>query len=82
MTWYSYIVIEIHEVGHYFDIGIINTSLPDDLLQYVSDAGREYEHGDTVLLELIEEILISFPAGRRYGMIVRSEDISFFPLDV
>lgn len=69
MLWYSYIVIKIHEVGHDFDIGMINTSLTDNLLEYIADARRKYEHRDTVLLELIKEILISFPARWRHDMI-------------
>lgn len=69
MIGYSYTVIKIHEVGHYFDVWIINASLTDNLLEHIADASRKYEHRDIVLLELIKEFLIAFSVRQKYDMI-------------
>ena len=82
MIWYSYIVIKIHEVGHYFDIWVIYTSLTDNLLQHITNTSRKYEHRNTVLLQLIKEILISFPVRWRWELSVKEQDISPLHLDV
>lgn len=39
-----------------------NSSLVDHFLQNVPDSGREDEHRDAVLVQVVEEKLVTFPA--------------------
>ena len=57
----THIVVKVHEVGDHLDVGEVNPSLSDDLLQHVPQTRREDEHGHTVLLEPVEEVLVALP---------------------
>lgn len=78
MTSYSYIFIKIHEVGYYFDIWMINSSLTYNFFKHITDTSRKYEHRDTMLLKFSKEILISFPVS---GDSVNEQDLSLFYLE-
>lgn len=52
--------VKVHVVGEDFDVGVKDLVLADHLLQDVSDPGREDEQRDAVLMEVVEEELVSF----------------------
>lgn len=57
----THIVVKVHEVGHNFDIGVVDTSLSDDFLQDISQTRWEDKHWNAVLLKPVKELLKPFP---------------------
>lgn len=59
---HTHILIKVHEIRDHFDVGVVNSSLSDDLLQDVPQPGREDEHRNVVQMQPVEELLITLPA--------------------
>lgn len=57
----THIVIKVHEVGDHLDVGVVDASLVDDLLQHITQPSREDEDGHVVLLQAVEELLVAVP---------------------
>lgn len=57
----THIVVEVHEVGDDFDVGVVDAGLVDDFLQDITQACREDEDRHFVLMQAVKELLIAVP---------------------
>lgn len=60
----AHVFVKVHVVRHDVDVGVEHLHLPDNLLQDVTNARREDEKGNVVLVEGVEERLVSLPEKR------------------
>lgn len=58
---HTHTVIKVHVVGHHVDVGVEDVGLTDNLLEDITNASREDEHGDAVLMQLIKQFIESIP---------------------
>lgn len=72
LSWKTYIVIEVHEVGNDLDVGVINGRLAHDFLKDISKTGREDEDRHVVLMQAIEELLITLSVTKHTELIYPS----------
>lgn len=61
MVWATHSFVKVHIVGDNLDVGMEHARLVDDLFQDISDAGGEDEQRDAVLVQVVEEELVTFP---------------------
>lgn len=61
----THVFVEVHEVGHDLDVGVVDVGLADDFLQDVTQASREDEDGDVVLLQVFKELQIAIPENKQ-----------------
>lgn len=75
----THIDIKVHEVGHHFDIGVVDTSLFDNFLQHISQTRWKDKHWNAVRLQSVKELLIPFPVtcGRTHAYDQFSERLYF-----
>lgn len=57
--------VKVHIVGDNFDIGMEHARLVDDLFQNISNAGGEDEQRNAVLMQVVEEELVTLPVEER-----------------
>ncbi len=54
-------LVKVHVVGEDFDVGVEDPGLANNLFQDVSYSGREDEQRDAVLVQVVEEELVTLP---------------------
>lgn len=60
----AHVFIKVHVVRHNVDVGVEHFHLSDNLLQDITNARRKDEQGNVVLVEGVEERLVSLPEKR------------------
>lgn len=60
----AHIFVKIHVVRHNVDVGVEHFHLSDNFFQDIANARGEDEEGDVVLVEGVEERLVSLPGKR------------------